>query len=60
MPKVYTVKEVSLMLKLGRNATYKLMNSKTFPSYKINNKFFVNEDDLIKWMHAVRNREVQI
>ena len=43
---VYTPKEIGKSLKLGKNRAYELMNSKTFPSYRINNKLFVTKKDL--------------
>ncbi|MBO5383372.1 MAG: helix-turn-helix domain-containing protein [Ruminococcus sp.] len=58
--KIYTTKEVGRILNLGKNATYKLMNSKSFPSYRINRKLFVSEEDLYKWIDTIKGREIKI
>ena len=58
MCKVLTVKEVSEILRLGKNQTYALMKSKTFPSYKIGNKIFVTEEALNSWLSKANGRNI--
>lgn len=60
MMTVYTVKEVSVILKLGKNQTYALMNSKAFPSYKIGSKMFVTEDALNEWLSKITNQQILV
>ena len=58
MHKVLTVKEVSEILRLGKNQTYTLMNNKTFPSYRIGNKLFVTEEALNNWLSNISGRHI--
>ena len=44
---VFTAKEVSALLKLGINQTYKLMKSEGFPSYHIGN----NTSDILLFQY---------
>jgi excisionase family DNA binding protein len=54
---VFTAKEVSALLKLGINQTYKLMKSEGFPSYHIGNKVFVTKEALEKWLREAKNKK---
>ena len=54
---VFTAKEVSALLKLGINQTYKLMKSEGFPSYHIGNKVFVTKEALEKWLREAENKK---
>lgn len=58
MTKSLTVKEVSKILCIGLNQTYALMKSKGFPSYRINNKYFVTEENLCKWRDNIKGRQI--
>ena len=55
---VLTTKEVSAILKLGRDKTYALMNSKNFPSYKIGKQCFVTVEALDKWLKNVDGKTI--
>lgn len=58
--KVLTAKDVSDILKLGKNQTYMLMNSKAFPSYKIGKKFFVTDEALDEWLKKIQGKTVVV
>ena len=57
---VLTTKDVSIVLKLGRDSTYALMSSKNFPSYKIGKRYFVTNEALNKWLKNVDGKTVII
>ena len=57
MPKVYTVKEVSEFLHIGKNTAYALMKSDGFPSYKINQRYFVTDESLNQWLNSIKGKE---
>lgn len=58
--KVLTPKEVSDILKIGKNQTYTLMGSKIFPSYRIGNKLFVTQEALEKWLNNIQGRQIYL
>lgn len=60
MHKVLTVKEVAEILRLGKNQTYTLMKSKTFPSFRIGNKLLVAEDALNEWITKVQGKNIAL
>lgn len=43
------VKDVQERLGIGRDRAYKLLNSKSFPTIKINKSLFVSEEALNEW-----------
>ena len=55
---VLTVKEVSKILKLGRDQTYALMSNPTFPSYRIGKKIFVTQEALTEWLNGIKGRTI--
>lgn len=57
---VLTVKDVSGILKLGRDSTYSLMKSNSFPSYRLNNKLYVTEENLNKWLNSITHKQFLI
>lgn len=57
---VLTPKEVSDILKIGKNQTYALMSNKTFPSYRIGNKLFVTQEALEKWLNNIQGRHIYL
>lgn len=57
---VYTVKEIQSILKVGRNVAYALMSSKGFPSYKINERYYVTDESLNKWLHSLEGKEFNV
>ena len=57
---VLTVKDVSVILKLGRDTTYSLMSNKNFPSYKIGKRYYVTSEALNKWLKNVDGKTIII
>jgi excisionase family DNA binding protein len=57
---ILTPKQVGNILHLGKNQTYELMNSKTFPSYRIGNKLFVTYDELEKWVKSIKGKQINL
>ena len=55
---VLTAKELSAILKLGRDKTYALMGSKNFPSFKIGKQYFVTEEALTKWLRNADGKTI--
>lgn len=55
-----TVKETQQRLKVGRNVMYKLLNNEGFPSIRINNKFYVNEQELDQWISENTRNKVMV
>lgn len=51
---LYTVREIQEIFKIGRTKAYELMSSNGFPSFKINNRVYVEEQSLENWL---RKRE---
>lgn len=47
--KYMTVKELIEELGTGRDATYNLVRSKTFPSIKIGKKYYIDREEFDKW-----------
>lgn len=58
--KVLTAKDVSDILKIGKNQTYMLMSSKAFPSYKIGKKFFVTDEALDEWLKKIQGKTIVV
>lgn len=55
-----TAQDLCGILKLGKNQTYALMNSKAFPSYRIGNKLFVTDEALAEWLKKIQGKNVVI
>lgn len=51
---LYTVRDIQEIFKIGRTKAYELMSSSGFPSFKINNRVYVEEQSLENWL---RKRE---
>ena len=48
--KILTVKELSQILRIGRDKAYALIKSKGFPSICIGNRYIVTEEALAEWL----------
>ncbi|MCR5118366.1 MAG: helix-turn-helix domain-containing protein [Lachnospiraceae bacterium] len=47
-------------LSIGRDQAYALMRSKTFPSTKLGNSYFVYIPELEKWLERSAGREIEL
>ena len=57
---VLTVADVASHLKLGKNNTYKLFQSRAFPSYRIGNQYFIRKEAYEMWFKKLDNKEILI
>lgn len=60
MSTVYTVSDLTKILKIGKNTAYALMRSKGFPSYKINERYYVTESALNEWLTNASGKNFNI
>lgn len=58
--KVYKAKDLMTILKIGRDTAYALMRSSTFPSYKLNERYYVTEEALNRWLSSLGGKEIEI
>lgn len=54
---VLTPADVRSILNIGKNQVYALMHSDAFPTTFLNNRLFVTEEDLRKWMETYAGRQ---
>lgn len=52
---VVTVKELCLMLKIGKNSAYGLLNSGTIVSIRIGRKFLIPKNEIIEYLSIRKN-----
>ncbi len=50
LPNLITPKEVKEYLKCNNTTLYSLLKQRTFPSFRIGKRYFIEEDKFIKWM----------
>ena len=55
-----TPKDVSLLIGLGLNNTYKIFKLKGFPKFQIGKKFYVYESDLKKFFDEYKGSTIFI
>lgn len=58
--KVYRAKDLMNILKIGRDTAYALMKSDSFPSYKLNEKYYVTDEALKKWLLSLDGKEISV
>lgn len=56
--KMLTPKEVSEIIGIGMNNTYKLFKIKGFPKIQIGKKFFVDENDLNNFLSDYKQSKI--
>ena len=54
--KVYTAKDVQGMFKCSKAQSYKIMNSRIFPTFRIGKRIYVTATDFDKFLSQVKNR----
>ena len=54
---LYTVSDIQRIFKIGRNKAYQLMSSSGFPSITINNRIYVTQENLKKWLDTYTGRK---
>lgn len=55
-----SIAEVQSRLRLGRNNTYALFNSKTFPSIKIGNKHLITKKAFVQWLDKMQGKTISL
>ena len=58
--KLLDVKETQNILRTGRDKTYSLMRSRSFPSIKIGGRYYVDDEALQEWIRNYRYKEFLI
>lgn len=60
MTKLLTPKEVSVILRMGRNKTLAVIKDKYFPKIKVGRSYLVPEDKLEEWIEEYTYKEFKI
>jgi len=47
---LYTVDDIQTIFKIGRVKAYELMSATGFPSFRMNNRLYVEEEKLATWI----------
>ena len=50
LPSFYKVEEIQLMLGIGRNSAYKLVNRSDFPTVRVGNRIVIPMDLFHEWI----------
>lgn len=48
---LYTVDDIRRVFKIGRTKAYELMSAAGFPSFRMNNRLYVEKGKLIAWIN---------
>lgn len=48
---LYTVSDIQTVFKIGRTKAYNLMSADGFPSFRMNNRLYIEEEKLIAWIN---------
>lgn len=56
-PLLLNVRDLQVLLQIGRDKAYALMHSKGFPAIKIGGRYYVSQEELKKWLtrYAYKN-----
>ena len=52
--RVYTIEEIMVILKIGRNAAYKLANSGAFNCVKIGGHYRISRQSFDNWLESTK------
>ncbi len=55
--KLLTPKDIQCIFSIGKNQAYALMHSAGFPSITINNRIYVTQENLKKWLDTYTGRK---
>ena len=55
--KLLTPKDIQCIFSIGKNQAYALMHSSGFPSITINNRIYVTQENLKKWLDTYTGRK---
>lgn len=54
---LYTVKDLEDIFKIGQTQAYALMNSSSFPSFRINRRLYVEAEQLKQWVNTYKGKQ---
>lgn len=54
---ILSVKDLQGILKCGKNKAYALMKLEDFPSFIINNRYYVEKNNFLKWLSKQNKRK---
>ena len=57
MEKLFTVKDL-MQIGFGRDVAYQLMHNKSFPSIKVGGRYYIEPQELQKWLQQNRYKNV--
>lgn len=57
-PIIYTVNDIRRIFKCGKQQAYQLMNTKGFPSIRLNSKLIVEKTALEHWLKINRGKHI--
>ena len=52
-----TPKDIQIIFGIGKNQAYQLMNSASFPTLRLNNRMFVEQEKLKEWLNTYAGRQ---
>jgi len=54
MENLLTIEDLKELFHIGNTKVYKLCEQPSFPSFRLNKVWYVDQDELVKWMQKVR------
>ncbi len=55
---IMTLEETAKYLKIGKSTLYKMAREGKIPAVKIANQWRLRKEDIDKWLHEIRNKEI--
>ena len=53
---LYTVDDIQMVFKIGRTKAYELMSASGFPSFRMNNRLYVEAGKLAAWIDKLAGK----
>ena len=57
---VYTTKDIQEILRCGRKQAYEVMHQKSFPSFQIGNKLYVEKIAFELWLKRMQHKKIDL
>ena len=58
--KVYTAKDVQEILKCSKTQSYRIMNARIFPTFRIGRRTYVTVDDFEKFLKQAKHKTFKV
>ncbi len=58
--KIYTVKDLMMVLNIGKDRAYALMKNRSFPSTRIGKTYFISADNFEHWLTASAGKHINL